>query len=350
MSEQDDYRGDSFTDGTTIRRPMLASNEPAEPYIYVRAVIGRDLDRPWIHDLERLARSRGQMKWETVAGPVLTGTSSELARIREGLQTAAIIIADPAASFRRIDIDLARENRTSPLLVRLLAGTAKTASPSLVRLGRQLREWASERMLDTSVIGEIERLVHEAEFMPIRRLDGLTISAPLGDSLRRSVVNQLGVNLSKITKFAGSSQILRLGGFRDAEPGSDADVVWARPQALRTLDRLGSARIIFDNGESDVTQAVETLRYSVASVARTLSYGRILESGGFIREMDDRAEVRLRVADIAAGFAKAVIGAGGLRAASARFPLMVLNGRAVNADTAHRYDSDRAQLLRLMGL
>jgi hypothetical protein len=114
------------------------------------------------------------------------------------------------------------------------------------------------------------------------------------------------------------------------------------------LARLAGEQVIFDSGQRDVTEAVATVYHSIgARVALHGPYLGLEVPCGFVAEEDDRKELRLQLADVAAGWARDSFGSNGAKAVFNIFQAVFYNGKRLTLERAARLDADTAFHRRL---
>ncbi len=192
--------------------------------------------------------------------------------------------------------------------------------------------------------------------------------------LRAAVAGDLAQSITKAAKLASKVTVLTAplldpDGRHAAEGrglvGGRGD--WRSERfdpygALASQEALGVAadrRLIVDAGHDDITALTAKVRDLAEVYARdrffddreaaiaALQQQRDGEAGegerGFVRAEDDRSDVRLQVADVAAGWARTLLAGGGYHALVVTFRCVLHNGRPLDRDGAVTLDRQIAE-------
>lgn len=281
------------------------------------------------------------MKWEHVKALVLHGSGPEAQRVRRALERQVIVVTDPMALARAVDMRLVERGRSLPLIGGVLVGKVRSAGP-LLKIEQQVREWVTYDLLATTGVGTIESLISQS--------DNLGMSADRGVHTRR-VADEIRGSISKATKLASRSMMLVMHE-RDPERRGRPDVGrWAgvmrfgNPETMLAharLNEIAKAKIFFDKGEEDVTRVVDRLR---KDAERVVAYSPLEDPNvrGFALDEDDANMLRLQVADIAVGYARAIMEQPrfahvALAELVQRFRLILYNGSQLTPEEATQAD------------
>lgn len=190
----------------------------------------------------------------------------------------------------------------------------------------------------------------------------------LGDSERRATTatperlsQRLGGSLKKISLLAAKTSTLMA---HEEEPEARhelfasvappvASLRYASGDGLLNrarLEALASRRVVFDQGQTDVVNVVADLHRQAGERIQLYApyLGLRIPPDGYVRSGDDREEMRLQIADVAAGWARDVLRTRGLFEVGMTFRLVLYNGSRLDLDEAKRIDEERSLHQRLM--
>jgi hypothetical protein len=295
------------------------------------------VDGDWVGHLRTAARGAQPIKWEQVQH-LLTSTSGDAVAVRDGLAQAVIVIVDPMVLLRGVDFAWMKAGGLPPVAM-------WHDVPELRALRRHLDRHAAEGLIALSGAQRILGLLTQT--LGIVNLDDgveqrvkfspAALCERLGGSLRKATL----LAASATTAIAyeqdpeGREGFAELGGM--TRFAIDDFVTRAR------LEAFADRRVIFDGGHEDVVRLVSELHQEAKErCARYAPYlGLESDRRGYITTGDDREQLRLQLADVAAGYARDVLDTYGLVEACRRFRLVLFNGRRLDGDDARRYDDER---------
>lgn len=309
----------------------------------------------------------GPMKWQHVADFVLNGRCEDARRVRAGLAAQSIIVTDPMHRVRQLDLELARRGPVGILPSAMLftkavrVGRPRDVYARQMSLG--LRQYVFDRTLRASGLGVVCGLMADANDYS---LDGdvrgrHTDPTPFIDPLAQT----LGTSITKAAKLASKATVL-------ATPLLDPDS--ARPRvgirgrdsvfeefthrrAQRALALVADHRLVVDQGHQDITTLTQRLR-DMAEVHATeyfpedrqaafnaLQHHRdeVGRGRGYVRADSDTRQIRLQIADVAAGWARTVLGGRGVAVLADTFRCVLYNGVVLGREHALSIDRVRGE-------
>lgn len=311
------------------------------PHAVVEASYMGDMDAAFVHHLRAAARDAHPMKWADVLPLVLCGTGSEAMAVRDGLSTATIVIVDPRPFLHELDLSVLGTSGVPPV-------SCWYDVPGLAPLRRQVDRWLSEDLIARSGAGRVLDLLCG----PMDLVDLGDEDAYATDYSLENILERLGKSTMKALRFAAKSTTLVAyeddpATRMELEAGARAAAATLRyvsPRAWmarRRLELLAGRRLVFDRGQDDVVKLVAQLQRD-GQARRDLYAPYLAMRGGrgYVTTADDRDELRLQIADVAAGWATDMLASRGLLAVGRTFALVLYNGKRLDYDTAVRLDRD----------
>jgi hypothetical protein len=293
------------------------------------------VDGDWVGHLRTAARGANPIKWQRVQH-LLTSNSSDAVAVRDGLAQAVIVVVDPMVLLRGVDFTWVR------------AGLPPIALwykvPELRRLRRRLDRCAAEGLIALSGAERIRELLTET--LGIVNLDDgaehrvkcspEALCDRLGGSLRKSIL--LAASATTALAYEQDPETEeRFAGFGGLFRFAEDDFV-----TRERLQAFAERQVVFDGGHEDVVRVVADLHQLV--IERRSRYASFFDfesaRRGYITTGDDREQLRLQLADVAAGYARDVLDTYGLVETCKRFRLVLFNGSRLDGDDARRYDDE----------
>lgn len=360
MKYEEDDGTDFFADSTTVdrRAARAVSASPfvqREPYVRIEAAIRSNVSGNWVGQLIRAGGSQKTMKWHHVASFVLDGADEAAKAVRDGLSHQVLVVTDPMEMARDLDLRLASQTGNGPLVGGLLLGIIPLDGSGVIgTFAKDIRGWIARDLLDSSGVGTVETLVRDAASWE------RTAQRPALTS--RTIALHVNGSINLAAKIASRSMMLVLherdpetystSAFRPNSGFSLFGVYDTSAIAQVRLDRIAAAKVVFDRGEEHVTRVVNAVR-NEAGRARAYSPLDDPALSGFAKDGDDTQSLRLQLADVCAGYGRAILEATkysntGLRELTHRFRLVLYNGRELSADAASRTDARRVRHRDLM--
>lgn len=315
----------------------------------VEAVIGVELGAAWIPPLRRRAATDGPIKWPTVAAFVMSGTGEEARAARAGLGAQQIIVTDPMHEARRLDLHFAERGLLTTPTSALLFPRREAGVETPTAATQVIRRHLFNTTLRDSGLGTLCDLLAQADSgsqdgdIAGRGIPAAAFLAPIAASLRGSL-NKAAKLASKSTALA--SPLLDPERHRARRRPGGEDLVFAPPQlvhveAQRALTIVADQRLVVDQGHQDITQLTEQLRDMAevhsgepflddrAAPFEALRQQRTegASARGYVRADSDARQLRLQIADVAAGWARTIAREQGYAALVATFRCVVYNGR-----------------------
>ena len=310
----------------------------------MEAALPTTLTPTWLTILDRVARSRS-FKYADVQGFILEGAGPEARDVCEGLLKIPIVIVDACELLRRHDIDLLSEG-LPPLFTNALSSSSSGCELDTA-LGH-VRRMVCCSLLDSSGAGTIAALTERAStYGWISEPCAFSTSA-LAKKLRPSLRHTLSVSSkSTVLTLHAQREPVAMEAFTECDPGLVRFGVPDRWYAQAILRAIGKSKTIFDAGEKPDTEMVDELRRQAARAGAIWSdepeNDEATDAGGFVREGDDLTDWRLRVADIAAGYARDLLHRCGLAGMRVRYEVLLYNGAPLAEYDAERLDRERRQ-------
>ena len=375
----DDASAD-YADDRTVSRIASARTDARHPAFrlelqtVVESVIGASLGAPWIATLRALARGASPMKWNHVKDAILTGFGLDVSSVRDGLAAQVVVVTDPMATARTIDLATATGRpHFFPLGVLLFArkqGARERPSlpPEIARMVDFMRRGTFDDILEGSGLGRLCDHMSQAD---ARDSAG---EAAFGwrsrNRMLESFASSLGGSLNKAAKFASKATVLAVPILDPEHPAyvaierrfeELAGVMrfggYAGEMAQQALTLVANRRLVVDAGHRDITDLTAKLRDIVELHAKgpwfndaqqaidafTDDHAESPAARGFVRPGDDRQELRLQVADVAAGWAGTLIEQHGYRGLASVFRCVLYNGTPLTTERAMRIDERRRQ-------
>ena len=371
----DDDEDAQFSDETTVDRrgeATGANDARRELMTVVEAVVGVELGASWIPPLQRQSAPDGPMKWPQVAAFVLEGTGEEARAARTGLGAQQIIVTDPMREARRLDLYLAEQGvLVEPASIALFAKPrAGAPDPMAEHRTMWIRGYLFDITLEQSGAGTLCGLMAQADS---HGRDGDI--AGRGASSRAylsPIAHRLGGSLNKAAKLASKTTALvsplldpdRRPSRRLAE-GEDTvfeGLEMGHVIAQRALTIVAEQRLVVDQGHQDITRLTQQLR-DMAEVHAADDFFEEREAAfdtlqhqrregtaarGYVRPDTDARQLRLQLADVAAGWARTIIRTQGYDALCTTFRCVFYNGRILSREGAVLLDRERHDHGRLM--
>lgn len=234
-----------------------------------------------------------------------------------------------------------------------------------------VRRYVLESTLDSSGLGLLCDHIASAES---HDLDGNVHRRGLRGTLMDAMAGEVGGSLNKAAKLASKATALAVPIIDPDHPGGDR--VRRRTEAYAEVSRWGSLdhlvsqealgvvaerRMVVDQGHQDITDLTARLRDMAEVHSQGLYYDREqafealreareahFEGRGFVRAGDDRRELLLQVADVAAGWARTIIVSRGYRELVNIFRCVLYNGSPLTQERAARLDEEIADHRKLV--
>lgn len=288
------------------------------------------------------------MKWGKVQEFVASKVSEEAARVRRRLEEATIMIVDPAAFLRTLDLQNLTGRATLPYLSREVARDPRFAP---------LRRFLADRVGRVLLIDSGAESVYALLTSPL-----VGESLTLGRELRslRSEHRQLDpfeiakrtTGLNKIARIAlqtsalvahehDPEQHVAIGRYVDG--GRWGTGIGEFNQAR--LEALARRSIVYDRGHEDSTSIAADLHRAARkrlenSPFSLASAGDYAFPVGDVRTGSTSDEVELQMADVAAGFARQILSEQGALALAKSFRVVLYNGRLLRLADAEKLDTE----------
>lgn len=368
----DDATAD-YADDTTYRRaggPKRINRVRQELATVVEASVSSPLNSPWIATLRRASRGPGPTKWrdQSVAAYVQDAVGVDADAVRAGLGAQLLVVTDPMADIRRSDLEAANSERWfAPLSYFLFwHGQAGDDEPGrIVRAYRDdIRRFVISGLVHDSGIGFVLRHVRVA-----RRFDGSVCTG----GVIRDIQRQVPRDLNKAAQFASKASVLA-AHMLNPTSGEGARIrerhsawlersMWGGPNPEHSRDLLAAIaqrRLVLDGGHDDIIALTARLREVAEAHSDPFGFDQATAIGsldelradsgahGFVRPGDDARELRLQVADVAAGWARTIIAARGFHALFNSFGYVLYNGVPLSREAAEDIDINIAEHRRLV--
>ncbi len=351
MPDQDDDLETVFADESSVRpehidlqgrrkKFILPRAVPTGvPNIMVQAALTCALDAKWVRILRSVAKEKYPIKWNNVMAFVLTGRGSEASAVRDGLSEAIIVVTDALQIYREVDLAMLDRRGSISLLSPGWQTTPVTRS-----IRAKLDKYVARDLLDGSGYGSAKRLLRtplpgEGYRASLRRIRpdkeieqdrSLRQAVHLATSATTLMAHEHDPDARFLDELRSDPTVCRFG---------DPYAEWR--DRLR-LEALAARRIVFDEGHADVVRAVSALR---EQAEQRVDEGMVLLSGrslgGFVGEGCDQRELRLQLADIAAGWASEILHTFDFARLHATFRVVIFNGIRLSALDAGRLDHQR---------
>lgn len=305
------------------------------------------VDGAWVAHLRAAAGGAHPMKWQHVHRFV-NGESSDAAIVRAGLAQAVIVIVDPMTFLRQVDFTWAGVGGVPPFAMWYDV-------PQLRALRRRLERLAADGVLALSGVQRIVGLLTDS----LGIVDLGDRDANLSRFTPTALLDRLGGGLGKATRLAASATTALVYEDDPDVAASPYERYAALAAGLRfaddsflaraRLEAFVDRRVVFDGGHDDVVRTLADLQNAAAE--RRALYAPYLDlgiGGGYIRSGDDKQQLQLQLADIAAGYARDVLETFGVLEVWRRFRVVLHNGFRLDGDEARRYDEERTRHRRLV--
>lgn len=333
----------TFADDTTLRRRQ---GQEHTPHVFVQATIVCASDDAVVPLLQRRAR-RSMFKWGDVGEFVLSRASDDAARARSRLEEATIMIVDPSAFLRTMDLSAASP-KNPPFLSRQVQ-----TDPRFRMLRRVMTRRVGRVLLIHSGAEHVYSLVrspligeggfYDPEFsVGGEKLDGLD---PLAIAERTP-------DLNKLSRIALQTTAL-VAHEHDANTRIEFERYLVAHRWMpdgwinqARLEALAKRSIVYDRGHEDSTSIAAKLHQAacerVNNCPRRWANPEEPDAAvGQVRTGITRDEVPLQMADVAAGWASSILASRGAVALAKTFRIVLYNGVPLDHTQAEKLDTER---------
>lgn len=330
---------------------LLEAPEAEHP-INVQAVVSVELGAKWIGTLHaRCPVDRGPLKWRHAEAFIIHGIGVDADVVRDGLGEQIVILTDPHATARNIDLTSTAGGTSVPLATMLLNKTWQGApDDELQVLGAKVKDYLLRDLLDRSGMGQVARLAARA----IRHDLCFDEDPSDVEDMTRGAVEAMGSRLRHVAKLACQATVLAAPLLDPAAAGpSEEELLDAMHisrwlpgrRAQAQLRRLAKQHLAFDRDDPAATERVAQLRRLAYRIGDEWALD---PDEGTVRVVDDAEYLRVQLADVVCGWAWRLIAAGGLVALVKRFRLVIYNGVPLSLDRAGELDWRRGDHRRLL--
>lgn len=335
----------TFSDDTSLRP---AAEETHLPRVYVQCTLPcRADDAAAAHLRAKFGERRGPVKWDDVRGWLVEGLSPRAMAVRAKLEEAVIMVVDPLAFYRSIDLTWGG-HRGKPILY----SRALAQDPAANRLRRFINRRVARVLLISSGAEAIHSLLRspligegfEAVGGRASRESSLAALDPFHLAAKEpklNTVSRIALQTTALVSHEHDPDARRPLIEGVSVYGMAADGYYNQ----RRLEAIAHRSVVFDRGHEDATQV--SIDFHRAA-QRRLANSPLSMSGldgtfpnGLVRTGDTAMEIELQMADIAVGWASHVLQEWGALELNRRFRCVLYNGIPLDRADAERLDTEK---------